>query len=140
MLWRSKILSNNPISLGDILNPIKKYALLAVGTVSLGLGIVGIFLPLLPTTPFLLLTSVCFVKTSKKRHQWLMNHKTFGPYIHNYIAHKAIHKRARIIALTLLWLTISLSIYIVGAYYIKILLFIIASGVTIHLMTLKTLD
>jgi hypothetical protein len=117
----------------------KKYFLLTIGTISVFLGILGIFLPLLPTTPFLLLASYCYLRSSKKMHHWIMNHKTFGSYIHNYVEYKAIKKRTRIVALLFLWGSLGFSIYIVPIFYVKIMLVFIGAAVTLHLCLLKTL-
>ena len=64
---------------------------IALGTLSLALGILGIFLPLLPTTPFLLLTAALYFKSSPRLYNWLLNHKHLGPYIRNFRENKAIH-------------------------------------------------
>ncbi|PKM56716.1 MAG: DUF454 domain-containing protein [Firmicutes bacterium HGW-Firmicutes-3] len=117
----------------------KKYFLLTVGTIAVFLGILGIFLPLLPTTPFLLLASYCYLRSSKKMHHWIMNHKTFGSYIHNYIEYKAIKKRSRMMALFFLWGSLGFSIYLVPIFYVKIMLVFIGAAVTLHLCLLKTL-
>ena len=122
-----------------IYNHTKKYFLLTIGTISIFLGILGIFLPLLPTTPFLLLASYCYLRSSKKMYRWIMSHKTFGSYIHNYIEYKAIKKRTRISAIIFLWGSLGFSIYLAPIFYVKILLFAIGTGVTIHLLTLKTM-
>ena len=69
---------------------------IVIGTISLALGILGIFLPLLPTTPFLLLTAALYFKGSFRLYNWLLNHRYFGPYIRNYRENKAIPLRAKI--------------------------------------------
>ncbi|PKM54173.1 MAG: DUF454 domain-containing protein [Firmicutes bacterium HGW-Firmicutes-5] len=122
-----------------IYNHTKKYFLLTIGTISLFLGVLGIFLPLLPTTPFLLLASYCYLRNSKKMYGWIMNHKTFGIYIHNYIEYKAIKKRTRISALIFLWGSLGFSIYLAPIFYVKIMLVFIGTAVTLHLCLLKTL-
>ena len=70
----------------------KKYLLIIVGCISLGLGVIGMFLPVLPTTPFLLLSAGCFLRSSKSLYDWLLNHKHLGGYIRDFIEHKAISK------------------------------------------------
>ena len=74
----------------------KKYLLIIVGCLSLGLGIIGMFLPVLPTTPFLLLSAGCFLRSSKSLYDWLLNHKYFGEYIKDFIEHRAISKKIKI--------------------------------------------
>lgn len=79
-----------------------KTVCIILGTVSLALGIIGIFLPLLPTTPFLLLTAALYFRGSPRLYQWLLNHKCLGPYIRNFRENKAIPLRAKIISLLLM--------------------------------------
>ena len=104
-----------------------------LGTISLGLGILGIFLPLLPTTPFLLLTAALYFKGSPRLYQWLLNHKYFRE-------NKAIPLRAKIISLLLMWGTMLYCIFfLIPLVWVKILLFLIAAGVTYHILSFKTL-
>ena len=105
-----------------------------------GLATLGMFLPILPTTPFLLLASWLFLKANSGWRDWLLNHKVFGPYIENYLIHRAIPRRAKIVSITTLWATILLSVYIVNPIWLKILLIFIAICVTIHLLSFKTLQ
>lgn len=120
-------------------NKITKYILASIGLISLGLGILGIFLPLLPTTPFLLLSAALFMKSSKRLYNWLMNHKYLGKHLKNYIEHKTISVRSKISSITLLWLTILFTaFYIVENIIVKIVLLIIATAVTIHILSFKT--
>lgn len=76
------------------------------GTLSLALGIIGIFLPLLPTTPFLLLTAALYVRSSPRLYNRLLHHKYLGSYIRNFRENKAIPLRAKIISVSLIWITI----------------------------------
>ncbi len=118
---------------------VKKYIFIFIGSLSLALGIIGIFLPIIPTTPFLLLTSFFYLKSSKKLHDWLINHKLFGEYIYNYITYKGVKKKDKITSLALLYLTLSISFYLVDIMHVRFFLIIVAIGVTIHLLKLKTL-
>jgi len=114
--------------------------LVTVGTIAVGLGIVGVFVPLLPTTPFLLLAAACFVRSSERLYIWLIHHKWFGDYIRHYREHKAITLRAKIVTLVLLWGVIGYTAFgIVTAWWVRALLGIIAVGVAIHILHLKTL-
>lgn len=120
-------------------NRLIKAILIGAGTFFLGLGIVGIFLPLLPTTPFLLLAAACYARSSKKFYNWLINHKWFGSYIKNYREGKGIPMKVKISAIFLLWVTILFSvIFVVSILWVRIVLIVIASGVTIHILTIKT--
>jgi hypothetical protein len=120
-------------------NNLKKYIFIILGSLFLILGIIGIFLPVLPTTPFLLLTSFFYLKSSKKLHNWLINHKVFGEYIYNYITYKGVKKKDKIKSLILLYLTLSISFYLVDIIHVRIFLILVAIGVTIHILKLKTL-
>ncbi|MGI6358495.1 MAG: DUF454 family protein [Bacillota bacterium] len=117
---------------------LKKYLLLVGGSLSLALGCLGIFLPLLPTTPFLLLTAYCYLHSSSKAHAWLMQHRVLGNYINTYLSQGKIPAIARTCALLLLWLSLSLAIYLVSDFVVKLLLLGVGLGVSIHLFTLKT--
>jgi uncharacterized protein len=82
----------------------------AFGTLFLGLGVVGIFLPLLPTTPFLLLAAACFARSSRRISNWLLNHPRFGPLILEWREHRAMPYRAKRTALVLIALSFTISI------------------------------
>ena len=114
--------------------------LLIAGTVCVGLGIVGIFVPVLPTTPFLLLAAICYARSSQRFHGWLLNNKWFGSYIRNYLEKKGITLRAKIVTLSLLWITIGVSVaFAVETLALEFILVIIAIGVSIHILSLRTL-
>ena len=119
---------------------ILKIILVVSGTFFLVLGIIGIFIPILPTTPFLLLAAACYARGSKKFYNWLINNKWLGEYIKNYREGRGIPSTIKIISIILLWITIIFStIIIVTNYFIQIILIIIAFGVTIHILTIKTM-
>jgi len=120
-------------------NKLIKYILAILGLISLGLGILGIFVPLLPTTPFLLLSAALFMKSSKRLYNWLINHKYLGVYIQNYLHHKTISKKSKITSLSLLWITIIISVlFFIDKLIIKIVLLAIAIAVTIHILSFKS--
>lgn len=118
---------------------IKKYLLISAGSLSLALGIIGVFVPVLPTTPFLLLASFCYIRSSSRMYNWLINHKIFGAYIYNYVTHRAIKRSIKIGTLIFLWLTIAISILSVSNLHIRLFLLVVGFGVSVHLLTLKTL-
>jgi uncharacterized protein len=120
-------------------NKLVKILLLSLGCISLGLGIIGIALPLLPTTPFFLLSAALFLRSSRRLYNWLLNHKYFGKYIHNYLFHKTITLKSKIYSISLLWIFILFSVFfIVDHLLIKLLLLTIAIGVTLHILSFKT--
>jgi len=110
------------------------------GSFFLIIGIFGVFLPILPTTPFLLLTAACYAKGSEKFYNWLINNRWLGEYINNYLEGRGIPLNTKLFAITFLWVTIGFSTFIIVTnFLIQILLIIIAIVVTIHIITFKTL-
>ena len=110
------------------------------GTFSLGLGIVGILLPLLPTTPFLLLAAACYARSSERFYHWLLNNRWFGNYLKNYWERKAIPLKVKVLSISFLWITIGYSAFFVVQILLgKIILVIIAIGVTIHILSIRVL-
>jgi len=124
---------------GEHLKSIKSVLLVICGTLSLLLGAVGIFFPVLPTTPFLLLSAACYARSSVRLHSWLLNNRIFGSYIRDYQEGRGVSLRHKIAALVLLWLSIGYAAgFAVSRTWLRILLLGIAAGVTIHLCKLKT--
>jgi uncharacterized membrane protein YbaN (DUF454 family) len=117
---------------------VKRKLLIGAGTLSTGLGIIGIFIPILPTTPFLLLAAACYMRSSERFYQWLINNRVFGAYVRNYIEGRGMPVRIKIFTILLLWLTIGLSIIFgVQNIVIRIVLICIAVGVTAHISLIK---
>jgi uncharacterized membrane protein YbaN (DUF454 family) len=114
------------------------YAIL--GLISLFLGILGIFLPFLPTTPFLLLSAALFAKSSTRLYNWVINHKIFGKYIQSYRDEKSIPLRIKFVALAMMWGTMLFTIFTIAVdkWWLQFLLLSIALGVTLHILSLKT--
>ena len=83
--------------------------LTGVGILSVVLGIIGIFLPLMPTTPFLLLAAFCFARSSQRWHDWLYAHRWFGPYLQRYHERHAMTRRDKLLTLLPMWLSIGLT-------------------------------
>jgi hypothetical protein len=118
---------------------VKKIALVSAGLVSLALGVAGIVLPLLPTTPFLLLSAACFARSSDRHFQWLINHKWFGRVIRDYRIHKSIPLGNKIFAISVLWATILYSAFFVAPMlWLRVLLITIAIAVSVHILHFKT--
>ena len=109
-----------------------------IGVLCLALGIVGIALPILPTTPFLLLASFLFMKSSEKMNNWLLNNKVFGEHIKDYQEYRAVKRGTKIVSIGFLWSSLGLSIYFVEILWIRLLLIGVGVGVTAHLLSLKT--
>ncbi|HEY50887.1 MAG TPA: DUF454 domain-containing protein [Dehalococcoidia bacterium] len=116
----------------------KRRFLIAAGTLSTGLGIIGILIPILPTTPFLLLAAACYMRSSERFYQWLINNRVFGSYVRNYIEGRGMPTRIKIFTILLLWLAIGLSItFGVQDIVVRIVLICIAIGVTAHIALIK---
>lgn len=120
-------------------NPLVRGALVTLGVVSLVTGVVGIFLPLIPTTGPLLLAAVCFDRSSPRFHAWLMNNRYLGGYIRNYREGRGLPMMQKVCTIGLLWTTITLSIvFAVNAWWGRALLAAVAIGVTWHVASLPT--
>ncbi len=106
----------------------------------MGLGTLGIFLPLLPTTPFLLLAAACYARGSKRFYNWLVSNRWFGNYIKNYREKKALPLKTKVFSIVLLWATMGYStILVVNTFLVRALLVGIAIGVTFHIALIRTL-
>ncbi|MCW3999602.1 MAG: YbaN family protein [Candidatus Bathyarchaeota archaeon] len=114
--------------------------LMIVGTISLALGTIGLFLPILPTTPFLLLAAACYLRSSERMHKWLLGNRWFGEYIKNYQAGRGIPMKTKLVALAVLWGTILYSTFFVvdEVLVLQVVLVAIAVGVSAHLIRLPT--
>ena len=123
-----------------IYNRLIRRVLIIAGTFFVGLGILGIFLPILPTTPFLLLAAACYARSSKRFYNWLLNNKWFGKYIRNYREGRGVPLKSKILTISLLWIVIIFSaFFIVQILFVSIILILIAIGVTIHVLSIRTL-
>lgn len=110
--------------------------LLALGVLSTVLGAMGVVLPVLPTTPFLLLAVFCFARSSQRLHHYLLNHRVLGTYIYNYY-HRAMTPTHKARTLATLWFGIIVSCLIIGRPFAWVLLPVIATLVSIHLLRLR---
>ncbi len=118
---------------------LKRRLLIAAGTISTAIGIVGIFVPILPTTPFLLLAAAFYLRSSQKLYDRLLNNRFIGAYVRNYLQGKGMPWKVKIITILLLWITITGSIiFAVQGLIIRAILLIIAIGVSVHILLIKT--
>jgi len=116
-----------------------KRILIILGTFFVAIGVIGIFVPLLPTTVFLLLAAGCYIRSSERFYNWLINHRWLGTYIRNYREGRGIPIKTKIFTISILWLTITLSaIFAVKSLIVRVILFIIAVSVTWHVLSIKT--
>ncbi|MBD3314236.1 MAG: DUF454 family protein [Chitinivibrionales bacterium] len=111
-----------------------------VGTLALALGVVGVAVPLLPTTPFLLLAAACYMRGSRRLYRWLVGHPWLGPFLRNYRENRAISLRTKVVALATLWAAVGYSSFmVVESILLRVVLLLVAIGVSLHLLTLRTL-
>lgn len=119
-------------------HPLVRWLWVGVGVLALVAGVIGIFVPLLPTTPFLLLASACFLRGSERLHRWLLSQGTLGEYIRRYEAGEGIPRRAKIVAIGMLWISIGFGVYRVDPPWAKLVMLAIATAVTVYLLRLPT--
>jgi uncharacterized membrane protein YbaN (DUF454 family) len=114
-----------------------KAVLVVCGSISVALGVIGIFLPLMPTTVFLLLAAACYARSSDRFYRWLITHRWLGTYIRNHYEGRGMRPRDKAITLVALWAGIgATAFFTVHALWLQLLLFAIALGVTLHVVRL----
>ena len=119
--------------------PVVRWTLMLAGTIFVGIGILGIFLPLLPTTVFFLLAAWCYARSSQKYYLWLHHNKYFGKYLKNYREGRGVTRSVKISTIIILWCGILYSMFTVMDHlWVKGILFIIGVGVTIHIIVIPT--
>jgi len=120
------------------LNSAKKAVLIAAGSASLVLAVLGLFLPLLPTTPFLLLASACYVRSSERLHGWLMGNRVLGGYIRNFQERRGVPVRAKVTTVVLLWLPLLYSIYRLDLFWLEAALVLMGLTWSVLILRMKT--
>ena len=119
-----------------------KILIIILGAISFGLAVLGMFLPLLPTTPLLLLAAALWLKASPALYAWLLAHPVFGEYIRNFREYRAIPLRAKIVSVSLVWLTIGYCIFVVvdAWWWAQLLMALLATAITWHILSFATLE
>ncbi len=117
-----------------------KILLAILGCAAFGLGVIGVFVPVLPTTPFLLLAAALWLRSSERLHRWLLNHRYMGEYIRNVSENRAMPLRAKAVTLLLLWASILYCLLALPLeWWARMMLVAVLAGVTWHIMSFKTL-
>ncbi len=116
----------------------KKFFFLILGTAFLSTGAVGIIIPVLPTTPFILAAFFCFSKSSKKAEQWIMKNRYFRSYIENYKNKKGVPLDVKIKSILFLWISLLGSLLFFNQKNLYIILILVGIAVTVHILLLKT--
>ncbi len=118
---------------------VKRILFNVLGTIFLGIGCIGIILPILPTTPFLLLAAACYVRGSERMHRWMLGNRVFGAFIRNYLEGKGITPRQKGFSLAFLWVMMTFTIsYLIENSIIRLVLLTIALTVSVHILKLPT--
>lgn len=121
----------------DVRDGLRRWILFGVGTLSLVAGLVGVFLPIWPTTCFLLLSAACYSKSSERAHRWMYGNRWFGRYLTSYRDEKTVPRGLMRGSLLLLWSSIGISmVVLMGLWWVQLLLLGIAGAVTWHLASL----
>ena len=121
-------------------NKLVRISLIIAGWILVGLGIIGIFLPVMPTTIFLILAAACFARSSEKFYNQLINNKYLGKYIRDYMEHRGMPLRAKIVAIAMINIVIGYSAFFaVKTMWVKVLLVVIAVSLTVYLISIKTI-
>ena len=111
---------------------------LVAGSVFLATGVVGVVVPVLPTTPFLILAAFCYARSSSRCYRWLISNRVFGRYLNDYLCGRGISWKVKAGTLLFLWGVITPSaIFFVEQLWARVLLFVVAAGVTVHVWTLR---
>ena len=119
-----------------------KWMLMILGSVSLGLGILGIILPILPTTPFLLLAAALYFRSSPRLYAWLLSRPRLGRYILQFREHRAMPLRAKLVSVALVWITLLYCAFggVVSTWWARIFFILLAIAISWHILSYKTLS
>ena len=116
-----------------------RWLLAILGMISLGLAILGIFLPVLPTTPLLLLAAALFLRSNKRLYDWLLNHPRLGPYITNFMVHRSIPLKIKVISVSMVWVTLlNCAIFVAEHWLFRLFFILLATAITIHILSYRT--
>lgn len=123
------------------MSTIVRFLLIALGSFFLVVGVIGLFIPIFPTMPFLILSGLCYINSSKKLYDWLIQMKYFGPHVKNYVEHRSIQRKYKYLGLLIIWLpTLITIVFIIKDWSYRTVSLIIAVFVSIHILSLNTID
>jgi hypothetical protein len=118
---------------------LKRRLFTIAGTIALGIGVVGIIVPVLPTTPFLLLAAICYMRGSQRLYNALLCNRFIGSYVRNYLEGRGMSLKMKIWTLSLLWAAIAYTaVLATDSIIIRIILAVVLTGVTIHVLLIRT--
>ena len=120
---------------------LKRQLFVIAGTIAFVLGVVGIILPVLPTTPFLLLAAICYMRGSQRLYNALLCNRFVGNYVRNYLEGRRMSLMNKIWTISLLWIAILCTVFLVTeSLFIRIILAVVLVGVTVHILLIRTLE
>ena len=123
----------------NISDKLKRRLLIACGTFCVGLGIIGIVVPLLPTTPLLLLAALCYMRGSERLYRALLRNRILGKYLRDYLEGRVMSLKNKILTLVLLWVAISsIAVLVIDNLVVRLILGAVATGVTVYIALIKT--
>jgi uncharacterized membrane protein YbaN (DUF454 family) len=126
--------SSHPVCAGRLLRAV----LLVAGSLFLVIGMVGVVVPVLPTTPFLILAAVCYGRSSRRCYRWLVSNRIFGRYLDDYLRGQGVPWKVKMGTLLFLWAVITVTaVLFVNQLWLRVLLFAIAVAVSVHVAMLK---
>lgn len=142
---RSEAQNGEAQTAGDVVrehaSPVVRWLLLVAGTVCVALGLIGLFLPVLPTTPFMLLAAACYARASKRFYYWLLSNRTFGPMIYEWRKHRSIPYRTKMAAIGLMLVTLAISIvFFVEPAWLKAVLAALGLALAVWMYRLPSRD
>lgn len=120
---------------------LRRGLLLVAGVMAVGLGVLGVIVPMLPTTPFILLAAACFLRSSDRMYRWLLANPVFGEHLRRYRAGEGLPLASKVATVVLLWATLALSALVAvppRLWWVRVILAAVGIGVTIHLLRIKT--
>ncbi len=117
---------------------VRRYVLIGLGSIFLGLGVLGVFLPILPTTPFVLLAGACYARSSERLYEWLLNNRLLGPSIREWDENKSIGRRAKITAILMIVVSFSFTVYVMEELVVRIGLAALGIGLVVFLLMVRT--
>lgn len=123
------------------LSGIVKFLLIFLGSIFLAIGFLGLFIPVFPTMPFLIISGLCYINSSRKLYEWLTRLKYFGPHVKNYVEHRSIVKKYKWLSILFIWIpTLITVLFIIDDGGYRLFSLIIAFVVSIHILSLNTID
>ncbi|MBN1895912.1 YbaN family protein [bacterium] len=122
------------------MDPVRRGFLIAAGTLSLAVGVIALLIPVVPTTPFLLVAAACYIRSSQRFYSWLINHRWLGPPVRAYREEKGMTLWNKILTIATFWIAnLVTALFIAKVLWLRIFLFAFASFMTWHVARLKTL-